>query len=51
MEQNRKLKCQDCGKIDDTVTETTCPYAMEMFNNIVNIVVCDNCYYERVLDV
>ena len=48
--KNKKLICQDCGT-DNNVRETTCPYAEEISNREVQIIVCDDCYRERVWDI
>lgn len=44
-------ECQDCGKKDETVHDTTCPYAEEINDSIVKITVCDECYHERCMDI
>ncbi len=43
------MKCQDCGK--DGAEETTCPYAQDVNNTIVEIVACDDCYSQRCMDI
>jgi hypothetical protein len=45
------LKCQDCGKVSADVTETTCPYSEEIYNEKVAIVACSNCIHERSMEV
>lgn len=45
------LTCQDCGKQDETVSETTCPFAEEIHEIIVDITVCKDCYHERCMDI
>jgi hypothetical protein len=46
--------CQDCGvssEVDTTVGDTTCPFASEIHNEEVEIVVCDKCYQQRLYDI
>lgn len=43
--------CEDCGKKDETVRHTTCPYAEEVSDERVSIIVCSDCYRERCNDV
>lgn len=45
------LECEDCGKKDDTVKETYCPYVEELYNKRQEAVLCDNCYHERCMDI
>ena len=45
------LCCEDCGKQDDTVRHDTCPYAEEVNDSHVPIVICPDCYYERLMDI
>lgn len=44
-------QCQDCGKRKPDVDETTCPYAEEINEEEVWIVVCDDCRHERAMDI
>ena len=48
---NTYLQCQDCNQRKPDVSETTCPYAEEINNTIVNIVVCDDCCRSRAWDI
>lgn len=43
-------KCQDCGKEKDDVRERACPFAEEIRDEIVMVVICDDCCHERFLD-
>lgn len=43
--------CQDCKKAKEDVRDTTCPFAHEIHDSIVNITVCGDCYYERCMDI
>ncbi len=45
------LCCEDCGKQDDTVRHDICPYASEINDSHIPIVICPDCYYERCMDI
>lgn len=45
-----ELICQDCGKKSKEVTKTICPYASEINDKEVEIIVCAECYLERFMD-
>jgi hypothetical protein len=45
------LKCQDCGKENETVCECLCPYAEDVNEEEIEIVVCDECYRKRSDDI
>ena len=49
--QEKYLECQDCGKSDETVHETTCPYAEEINDDYVEVTLCDDCYNERCMEI
>ena len=42
------LECQDCHEKKDDVFITFCPYAQELFENEIEIQVCESCHYDRV---
>lgn len=44
------MKCEDCGKIDVTVSVTNCPFTEEIYNEIVEAILCEKCYEQRCLD-
>ena len=46
-----KLVCQDCGSSEDDVKETSCPFMEDVYNRLVEIIVCDLCYRERLYDI
>jgi len=46
-----KLVCQDCGGTDDSVSEGFCPFASEIHNRDVPVVLCKGCYHERAMDI
>lgn len=43
--------CQDCNTASPSVRETLCPFAAEIHEKAVSIVVCDDCYRERLHDI
>jgi hypothetical protein len=45
------LKCEDCGKEDETVEHTTCPYAEEISGKIVPVTICSECYHQSCMDI
>ena len=45
------LKCEDCGAVDDTVEEKLCPYASDLYDENIVIVVCEECYHQRAMDI
>lgn len=48
---NDLLCCEDCGKQDDTVRNDICPYAEEIDDIDIPIVICPDCYHERCMDI
>lgn len=51
MSEDKKLTCDDCGKQDDSVIETSCPYASEIHDDYQECTLCSNCYHERCMDI
>ena len=52
--ENGTPKCDDCGVVrseDVDVRQTFCPYAQEINNSEVEVMLCDNCYHERCMDI
>ena len=45
------LKCEDCGKENDDVEETYCPFAEEIYNENIRVTICKDCYHERCMDI
>ena len=45
------MKCEDCGKEDETVHDTFCPYAEEIHGEKIACVLCDSCEHERAMDI
>ena len=45
-----ELKCQDCGTTEN-VRETTCPFAKEIHEKEIHVVLCACCYQERLWDI
>ena len=50
MEDVNKLVCEDCGKVGGDVEETNCPYAEEVYGNVVSATLCYHCAHERWMD-
>lgn len=48
--EEKKLRCQDCGTGREVV-ETTCPYADDVLDEKIDIVVCLGCLHERAMDI
>jgi hypothetical protein len=46
-----KLVCQDCGATDNTVKEGFCPFASDVHNRDVPVVLCRGCFRERAYDI
>lgn len=42
-----KIKCDFCGKEDDTVHEDIDPYSIELYDDYGEHYICDECYTER----
>lgn len=45
------LKCEDCGVEGPTVKKTFCPYAEDVHGKKIEVVLCDDCYTQRVQDI
>ena len=41
------LVCEDCGKSGPDVAETFCPYSEEINDEEITVVLCSECYDER----
>ena len=44
------LKCEDCGIEAEDVHETTCPFAEEIYGEVVEVTLCDDCKMGRAYD-
>lgn len=44
------MKCEDCDTTDN-VGWTTCPYAEDVHEKIIEVVLCANCRRERAMDI
>ena len=51
MPHKDELCCQDCGATDETVRECFCPYANEINDEQIEVVLCQDCYHERCMDI
>lgn len=45
------MKCDDCGLDKPDVEECECPYASEIYEEVVIASLCDDCYDDRRMDV
>ncbi len=48
------LTCDDCGVSyldDNSVEETICPYADEIYGDVVDCILCASCYHQRSMDI
>jgi hypothetical protein len=45
------MKCEDCGHEKPDVHKTTCPFADDVYGEVVEVCLCDDCYQERVNDI
>jgi len=43
------MKCQDCG--NDSGEETLCPFALQTHYREITIIVCDDCYHNRMMEI
>lgn len=46
-----ELFCDDCGKSGPDVHETICPFSKEIYDEIVDCALCDDCETQRALDI
>lgn len=51
--KNKKkyLTCQNCGAKDETVQVTYDPYALDVNDETIEVIICDYCYGERAADI
>ena len=45
------MQCDDCGKYKESVHETTCPFAYEIDDEMVECTLCNECYEERAMNI
>ena len=45
------MKCDSCGKEDDTVHKTIDPYQADVNDTEVEYILCDECYRDRADDI
>lgn len=43
--------CEDCKKEKPDVKETTCPYAEDIHGTVQEATLCNECYYQRCMDI
>lgn len=45
------LQCEDCQETKPDVKERDCPYAYDMAEEIVKVIICDDCCTQRTMSV
>ena len=45
------LVCDDCKKASADVHKVYCPYQEEIYDELVEVQLCDDCYYDRCFDI
>mgnify|MGYP006410985949 CR=1 FL=1 len=45
--EDEYLECDNCGKKDETVEDTICPYEDEINHHKIDVTLCESCYHER----
>jgi hypothetical protein len=43
--------CQECGKQDETVSTVDCGFAEEIYGELVEETICDDCEHEHLMDI
>lgn len=51
MEDKDFYTCEGCGKSDETVELTSDPYALELYDEDIDMCLCPDCHHERCMDV
>ena len=46
-----KLTCDNCGKCGETVEETICPFAYEVYDESIEMTLCQDCWQNRADDI
>jgi hypothetical protein len=46
-----KMVCEDCGGSDDSVVSRECPFVREIYDTHQEAVICDECNYQRCMDI
>jgi len=47
----KNLTCDDCGEEGADVEATNCPFAKEVYDDFIEMNLCDECYQERMMDI
>ncbi|QZI93271.1 hypothetical protein SIPHO075v1_p0048 [Vibrio phage PS65A.1] len=45
------MECDDCGEYKEDAVLTLCPYAQDVDDEVVEVVLCSDCYHERCQDI
>jgi len=48
---SEELTCEDCGARDETVEIVYCPYAQDIYDELIEVTICSKCCEQRALDV
>jgi hypothetical protein len=43
--------CDDCHEAKHDVKVTTCPFTEEIYDKKISVTLCNDCYYERCMDI
>ena len=49
--EDKNLKCDDCGQVNSSVKYTLFPYEEEINDKEVELLLCDDCYDDRCMDI
>lgn len=47
----RRKRCEECGKLKEDAEEQTDPYVHDVYGEDHKMVLCGECYYQRVMDI
>jgi hypothetical protein len=45
------MKCDRCDQDKDDVVETKCPFYSDVYDEVVECCLCDDCYEERRMEI
>lgn len=49
--ENSRMKCDDCNQDFDNLEIRNCPYDEDINDTKVEVLICDDCYHERCMDI
>ena len=50
-EQKKFEECPCCGKTNSEVTTKLDPFALEIYNEEIEMTACEECFYQRAMDI